>query len=466
MEEVQLNLKPKDGITYFGQYGKHFQEKIFQGLLCDHNWSSQMIEVMHPDYFELKYLSYLTSKYFNYFYKYRSFPTPQLLISIIKDNLANESDILLKEQIVEFLHRLKSKPHLGDQQYVKEKALDFCKRQAFKTALEESVELISNDKFESVVGLMKKAVSVGLPNTVGHDFFEDLEARFSQTARIVCATGIPRLDAHDILRGGLGKGELGVITANTGVGKSHWLVNMGANAMKNGKNVIHYTFELSEESVGIRYDSNLCNIPSNQVVKNKKDVIDHYQNEEYGKLIIKEYPTGTASIVTIRNHIEKLLLRNFKPNLIVVDYADIMRSTRAYDSLRHELKLVYEELRNLAMELNIPIWTASQANRESANSNIVGLENMAEAYGKAMVADVVISISRKPAEKATMAGRIFIAKNRAGRDGLLFPVSIDTSRSKFEILSEHHLTLNEAVKQDDNDMKKMLKEKWKSVKRM
>ena len=92
-----------------------------------------------------------------------------------------------------------------------------------------------------------------------------------------------------------------------------------------------------------------------------------------GRLIIKEYPTGTASVITIRNHLDKLLLKNFKPNLIIVDYADIMRSTRSYDSLRHELKLVYEELRNLAMELNVPVWTASQANRDSANSDIVGL---------------------------------------------------------------------------------------------
>ena len=94
-----------------------------------------------------------------------------------------------------------------------------------------------------------------------------------------------------------------------------------------------------------------------------------------------------------------MALKNFKPSLIIIDYADIMKSSKSYDSLRHELKLVYEELRNLAMELNIPIWTASQSNREGSSSNIVGLENMSEAYGKAMVADIVVTISRKPEEK-------------------------------------------------------------------
>jgi len=274
---------------------------------------------------------------------------------------------------------------------------------------------------------------------------------------------LKRLDSHDILRGGLGKGEIGVVTANTGVGKSHWLTCVGANAMRHGKNVIHYTFELSEEAVGLRYDSNLCNIPSNEVCDRKDEVTSSYEDCELGRLIIKEYPTGTASVITIRNHLDKLLLKNFKPSVIIVDYADIMRSTRSYDSLRHELKLVYEELRNLAMELNVPVWTASQANRDSANSDIVGLENMSEAYGKAMVADVVISLSRKPAEKATGAGRLYIAKNRAGRDGLVFPINIDTARSTIEILDENHLTLNEAVSQDEGDLKKILKKKWNEV---
>jgi len=408
-------------------------------------------------------LSYLTSKYFAYFTKYRSFPTPQLLISIVRENLADDTDLILKEQVVEFLHRLRSNPDMGDQQYVKDKSLDFCKRQAFKEALEKSVELIATDKFESVVGLMKEAVSVGMANSTGHDFFEDMEARFVKSNRAVCPTGLKRLDSHDILRGGLGKGEIGVVTANTGVGKSHWLTCVGANAMRHGKNVIHYTFELSEEAVGLRYDSNLCNIPSNEVCDRKDEVTSSYEDCELGRLIIKEYPTGTASVITIRNHLDKLLLKNFKPSVIIVDYADIMRSTRSYDSLRHELKLVYEELRNLAMELNVPVWTASQANRDSANSDIVGLENMSEAYGKAMVADVVISLSRKPAEKATGAGRLYIAKNRAGRDGLVFPINIDTARSTIEILDENHLTLNEAVSQDEGDLKKILKKKWNEV---
>jgi len=423
-----------------------------------------MVEIMRPDFFELRYLEYLCEKYFAYFSEYRCFPTQLLLISIIKDALNEEGDVLLRDQIVSYLVRMKENPNPNDLAYVKEKSLDFCKRQAFKEALEESVNLISTGEFESVITLMKNAVSIGLPNTVGHDFFEDMEARFQKINRCVCPTGIYELDSKDILNGGLGRGEIGVVTANTGVGKSHWLVAMGANAMRCGKNVLHYTFELTEQAVGLRYDANLCNISASNVIDEKEVVRDFYEkNDELGRLIIKEYPTGSASVVTIKNHIEKLSLRNFKPSVIIVDYADIMRSTRSYDSLRHELKLIYEELRNLAMELNIPVWTASQANRDSANSDIVGLENMSEAYGKAMVADFVVSLSRKATEKASGSGRLFIAKNRAGKDGIVFPIHIDTALSKIAILDEDVSTLAEAVENDEKEIKSALREKWKSI---
>lgn len=447
----------------FAKYGKQFQEGIFQGLLTDHSWSAQMIEVMNPSFFDVRYLEFLCDRYFQYYKKYKCFPSLGLLVPLVKDALTESNDAILRDQIVDYLHRVKTNPNMGDLQFIKDKSLDFCKRQAFRDALEQAVELISTDKFESVVDLMKDAVAVGMPSSVGHDFFEDLEARFIKTRRQCCPTGLRRLDEKDILQGGLGRGELGVITANTGVGKSHFLVAMGANAMKVGKNVVHYTFELSETAVGLRYDSNLCDVPSNEVPDNKDVVLKRYEDSDLGRLIIKEYPTGTASVITIRNHVEKLMMKGFVPSLIVVDYADVMRSTRKFDSLRHELKLVYEELRNLAMDLNVPVWTASQANRDSAKSDIVGLENMSEAYGKAMVADVVLSLSRKPLEKDKGVGRIFIAKNRAGRDGVLFPIHIDTARSKIEIRDPKELTLNEAVSQDESSMKSLLKEKWKEV---
>lgn len=451
------------GTAHFSQYGKSFQEKVFQGLLTDRSWATQMTEIMTPEYFDLKYLQYLCKSYFSYHQKYKDFPTLTLLITIIRDDLKEGKDTILRDQIVEFLQRIRVNPDMGDLQFVKDKSLDFCKKQAMREALEKAVELIASDNIDSVVDLMKNALAAGTPAAIGHDFFEDTEARFIKTRRQTCPTGLPQIDAQDILNGGLGRGELGVVIAPTGVGKSHFLVQMGAEALRVGKNVVHYTFELSETAVGLRYDSNLCEIPSSDVIDRKEEVLEFYKQNSLGRLIIKEYPTGTASVQTLRNHIEKLLLKSFVPSVIIIDYADIMKSSRKFDSLRHELKLVYEELRNLAMDLNVPIWTASQANREASNSEIVGLENMSEAYGKAMVADVVLSISRKANEKATGAGRIFVAKNRAGRDGMLYPMLIDTSMSKFKLMDSNEMTLDDAVKSDGHSMKKLLKEKWDEV---
>ena len=451
-----------EGNALFKQYGRHFQERIFHGLLTDREWAVQMTEVMRSDYFDLKYLAYLADKYFRYFERYKSFPSLQLLVTIIKDDLKESPDIALREQVVDYLTRLRTSPNVGDIVYVKEKSLDFCRKQALKEALEKSVELISADKYEDVLGIMKKAVSVGMPSSVGHNFFDDMEARFTRINRMCCPTGIKQLDARGILNGGIGKGELATVLGCTGSGKSHFLVALGAHALRVGKNVIHYTFELSEEQVGIRYDSNLTGIPSNDVIDAQERVRQHYTDHEFGKLIIKEYPTGSASIYTLRSHLEKLALRGFVPHVIIIDYVDIMRSTKEYDALRHELKLIYEELRNLAMELAVPVITASQSNRAGSEVEVLLTEHISESYGKAQVADLILTLSRRSIDKASGQGRLFVAKNRNGRDGLVFPVLVDTATSTFTVVDEEQ-TLNEALDDDERQKKQLMREKWKQV---
>jgi hypothetical protein len=244
---------------------------------------------------------------------------------------------------------------------------------------------------------------------------------------------------------------------------SHFLTMLGANALRNGIDVLHYTMELSEAATGIRYDSNLCDIDSNLVIDNKDKVMESYKQNKLGRLMIKEFGANTATIYTIRAHMERLDIRGFRPGLLIIDYADIMKSTRAYESLRHELKLIYEELRAFAAEKKIPVWTASQSNREGSSSDVVDLTNMSEAYGKAMVADVVLSISRRSHEKSTGFGRLYVAKNRAGRDGLVYPIQIDTARSKFAVVGKV-AGLEQAEKDDESEMKKALRDKWKQLK--
>ncbi len=449
----------------FKQFGKQFQEKTLQALLCDHSWAQQMIEVIKPSYFEQAHVRYLFEIYNDYWKSYKCFPTFQLVLTMTKDDFNETKDDVLCRNVVEYVRKIKTNPDMGDLPWVKEKSLDFCKNQALKEALEKAVDLIQEEKHETIVDVIKEAITVGTPNSSGHDFLEDLDARFVEENRFSIPTGIEGLDVKEILNGGLGRGEIGVLVAPTGVGKSHFLVQLGANAIRAKKNVLHYTYELRERSIGIRYDSNLCNISSSDIVAEKDFVKERYENmkDDLGRLIIKEFPTNHASVVTLRNHIEKLAItKKFVPDIVIVDYADIMRSTRQFDSVRHELKLVYEELRGLAMELNIPIWTASQSNRESANSEIVGLENIAESFAKVMVCDVVLTLARKPLQKANGQGNLFVAKNRLGKDGIVFPVKVDTSTSTFDVM-ERETDLEQYEQTVKKDMKSHLRDKWNEL---
>ena len=447
----------------FGQFGKTFQEKLGQALLTDQKWAEQMMEVIDISYFEVNYLKFLADRYFSYSKKYKVFPTLQLLVTIIKDDLKTGTDVILRDQIIDYLQRMKANPDPGDLQYVKEKSLEFCRKQALKKALESAVDQLQANKYESIVETIKKAVQVGTAPSVGHDFFNEMDARFTKLKRDTIPTRIPELDKKEILNGGSGKGELLCVVGASGSGKSHWLTMIGANALREGKNVLHYTFELSETAVGIRYDSNLCDMDSNEVMDRKDEVVKHYEDMRLGRLFIKEYPTNTASVYTLKSHIERLDLKGFKPDIVIIDYADIMRSSRQFDSLRHELKLVYEELRGLAMEIGVPIWTASQSNKEGANSEVIDMTNMSEAYGKAMICDVIVSVSRRAHEKAGGWGRLYVAKNRAGRDGLVYPIKINTARSKFEITGESDSP--ETVSASDEEVQKQaLKAKWKELK--
>lgn len=449
----------------FGQFGKSFQEKLGQALLTDQKWAEQMMEVVDISYFEVNYLKFLADRYFAYSRKYKVFPTLQLLVTIIKDDLKSGTDVILRDQIIDYLQRMKSNPDPGDLQYVKEKSLEFCRKQALKKALESAVDQMQANKYESIVETIKKAVQVGTAPSVGHDFFNEMDARFTRLKRDTIPTRLPELDKKEILNGGSGKGELLCVVGASGSGKSHWLTMIGANALREGKNVLHYTFELSETAVGIRYDSNLCDMDSNEVMDRKEEVAKFYEENRLGRLFIKEYPTNTASIYTLKSHIERLDLKGFKPDIVIIDYADIMRSSRQFDSLRHELKLVYEELRGLAMELGIPIWTASQSNKDGANSEVIDMTNMSEAYGKAMICDVIVSVSRRPHEKAGGWGRLYIAKNRAGRDGLVYPIKINTARSKFEITGESDAPDVSSMPSPEEEQKKAILSKWKELKK-
>jgi replicative DNA helicase len=429
-------------------FGDEFQEKVIQALVLDRRWAEQMVEIIRPEYFELHYLQICATKYFEYYNEHKAFPTHGILLTTVRRHLKDEPDEAIKRDALRFFQRMKTKPELNDLPYIQKESLAFCKKQAMAEALDKSVDLIESDRYEEVLAVMKTALMAGQEATLGHDFNEEREARWETEFRHPVPVGIPQLDAKEVFEGGAGKGELCVIAASKGVGKSHWLVHVASVALEHGLNVVYYTLELRDLLVGLRHDSWLCNINSKLIREKKEEVARKYQefdsdpSKKIGRLIIKQYPSGQATCNTIRAHLQRLTLKkDFKPDLIVVDYADCMRATEKFDTnqTRFELKRIYEELRNIAIEVDVPLWTASQINKEGSKDDIATIEHLAEAFGKADVADIILTIACKQKEKANGYATLFIAKSRAGADGLCFPIHIDRGTSRFRIASEDEM---------------------------
>lgn len=421
--------------------GKPFQEKVFRAIVTDRQWALSLREVFEVDKsFELPHLRLMTEKVFGYYDRFKAFPSTDVIKGIVDDVLTKEVDALLKRQCHVSLRHIDEGTDFGDLPWVKEKAFSFCRQQRLKGALSKCLDLITTDAYESVVPILKDAVYAGTVSTTGHDYINDFEARYAVEARNAIPTGIPELDDAEYLDGGLGSGEIGIVVAPTGVGKSHMLTFFGGSALKLGKTVFHYTLELNERYTGIRYDSNLVQIPSLGCKANPQLVKNFFADPELsghlGKLFIKQYPARKITAGTISAHVEAMAAKGHRPDMIIVDYAGLVRSSDRYDLPRLEMQCVIQELRALATELNIPIWTALQSNKDGAKSDIVDVTNMAESYGQAGEADVVIGLQRLSNQKLTGYGNLFLAKNRAGKDGAKFDIHLDTSTSTIRILSE------------------------------
>ncbi len=415
----------------FSRFGKSFQEKLCHLMLQDRPFCDQITEVLDINFLQYEYLRVFTQILIDYREKYRTHPSYDIMATKIKSGLDSYTPGLQK-QIRMFYASVLSESELRDAEFIKDNALDFCRKQVLKAAMMRSVKLIKSSSFDEIQSVIEKALKLGTDNNFGHDFVKDFEKRYEITSRDPVSTGFPRVD--DICKGGLGKSELGVVIAPTGAGKSMVLVHLGAEAVKVGKTVVHYTLELADTAVGNRYDSCISGVPLSDLFGNKRKLLETIQDVE-GQLIIKEYPTKSASTETIKNHLERLKKRGIEPDMIIVDYADLLRPVRSTKEKRHDLENTYEELRAIAQVYKCPVWTASQTNRSGLNAEVITMEAISEAFNKCFVADFICSLSRTVQDKQANKGRIFIAKNRNGPDGLVYPVFVDWSSVSIKVLS-------------------------------
>lgn len=455
MEEID-NLK---------KYGSEFQSKCIASLVTDQLFVERIFDILTPDYFESDSNKWLVQQSMDYFMKYKSCPT----IQVFGIQLEKEKSDVLKSAVEEQLKNVyRNHIQSTDLPFIKEQFLEFCKNQKMKNAIISSADYLKVGEFDQIRRVVDEALKAGMERNLGHEYMVDVEKRMSEMCRDTVKTNWPVID--HLLDGGLGKGELGFVVAPAGSGKSWLLTRLGAEAMRAGKNVVHITLELNENYVGLRYDSCFTGI-SFQDIRKSIDVVKEKIDAIPGKLFIKYFPIKTIASHTIKMHVERIqMLTGIKIDLIVVDYADLLRPAVAERNSNSysEAGSVYEELRAVAGELQVPIWSASQAHRGAHEEEVIQAHNVADSYRKIMTGDFVISLSRRMEDKQGSTARIHVIKNRFGADGMTWPAYFDAGNGNIKVLdpgtAEGRECL-EKMKDGEDKLQDLVRDNWNQIKK-
>ena len=439
-------------------YGWGFQVKVLAAMFTDRLFLQQISDIIRAEYFESDANSWLLDIILTHFREYKTPPSKDVL----KVKITEIENDILKATVLEQLKDVFRYMESDDLTFVKDEILKFCKNQEIKQAIMDSVSLLKHGNFDEIKSKIDSAMKAGADTNIGLEYVMDVAARYNESARHTITTGWDVID--DLMDGGLAPGELGVVMAPAGIGKSWLLINIGANAVKDGKTVIHYTLELNENYVGQRYDSVFTGIPA-QNLKNYREDIESKMLTLKGDLIVKYFPTKSVGVMGLKAHIEKTIMLGKKPDRVIVDYGDLLKVNIKKD--KHEaLEDLYEELRGMAGEYEIPVWTASQAGRSALEEDIIEADKIASSYGKVMVADFLMSLSRKVEDKMSGTGRGHVIKNRFGPDGITLPCKINTNNGQFQFFepqTQQGKQTTQIMKTGENMVKKNLAQKFKDL---
>ena len=439
------------------KYGQSYQSKVVASLITDVKFLEQVGEITKPAFFESQANQWIVKETQTYFDEFRAVPT----MEVFKIKVGEIEDKGLKQTVVEQLKNVYLQVGAEDIPYVKKEYLTFAKNQKVKEALFKSVDLLKSGQYDQIIDTMMKASKVGVESDLGLDYIENFESILEDVKRDSTPTGWDVID--ELMDGGLGPGELGVVMAPSGIGKSWFLSKIACSALQRGIDVLHYTLELSESYVGQRYTTILTNIATADQ-KERKDEIIRKIKQVPGRVRIKYYPPQFASAKTLAAHIEKVKQTGFNPKLIVIDYADLLKSgNSARDGLYAELGGIYEELRGLSGETQIPVWTATQTNRAAIDHEVIQADSVGDSYKKVQTADFIMSVSRKTKDKLSNTGRIHIVKNRFGPDGMTFPAKIDTFTGVMDVFAANSvdgMTSTKDSKNGEGLEKKLLHKKY------
>jgi len=421
----------------FNYLGETFQIQLLNQIIIDKEFARSIIDVIELNYFENKYFKLIIQMIKEYYKKYESSPSFETLNQIAKSEIQQE---LAARMVLDMVSKVQEAPLEGCT-YVQEKALKFCKQQELQKVMTKAQKIIDGGEFENydtLEEMVSKALQVGEIDKGTEDVFHNLDEVLNDDYRHPIPMGIPGIDR--LLKGGLAKGELGVILAPTGVGKSTLLTKIANHGFNLGYNILQIFFEDNPKIIQRKHFTLWTGISPDNLQTQKEEVmakITEIKETMSNKLTLKKLPSDTLTMMQIKSQVRKMIAEGNKIDMILLDYIDcVVPDKNLGDEWKSEGS-VMRGFESMCHELNLVGWTATQGNRSSISSEVVTTDQMGGSIKKAQVGHVIISVAKTLQQKEMKLATIAITKSRIGSDGVVFEnckfdnelIEIDTESS-------------------------------------
>lgn len=404
----------------FNYLGENFQLQLLNQIILDKEFSRTILDVIDVNYFENRYFKIIIQMIKEYYGKYETSPSFETLNQIVRSEIEQE---LFVKMIIDTLEKIRDINQDGAL-FVQEKSLKFCKQQELQKAMSRAQKIIDSGEFENydkVEELVTKALQVGEINRGVEDVFYNLDEVLNDDFRHPVPMGIPGLDR--LLKGGLAKGEIGVILAPTGVGKSTFLTKIANHAFNLGYNVLQIFFEDNPKIIQRKHFTLWTGISPDELSERKNEVmakISDIKEKMPNKLILKKLPSDTVTMLQIKNQVRKMIAEGNNIDMVLLDYIDcVVPDKNLGDEWKSEGSVI-RAFEAMCHELNLVGWTATQGNRSSISSEVVTTDQMGGSIKKAQVGHVIISVAKTLQQKEAKLATVAVTKSRIGSDGVIF----------------------------------------------
>ena len=447
----------------FEYLGNTFQLQLLNQIILDKDFSHSIIDVIEPSHFENKYFKTLLQLVKEYYVKYDCTPSYETLSQMVKSEFPQELMLKILNDTIKQIQTAS----IEGASFVQEKSLKFCKQQELQKAITKSQKILDSGEFENydkLEELVRSALQVGESGNKIEDVFQNLEDVLNEDFRHPIPMGITGIDK--LLKGGLAKGELGVILAPTGVGKTTVLSKIANSAFNNGYNVLQLFFEDNPKVIQRKHFTMWTGIPPDELPLHREEVLEkarQVKEEMTNKLFLKKLPSDQFTMTQIKNMIRKMVADGHKIDMIVLDYIDCIVPDRNMGDEWKSEGSVMRGYEAMCHELGVVGWTATQGNRSSISSEVVTTDQMGGSIKKAQVGHVIISVAKTLQQKEMNLATIAITKSRVGKDGVIFE-NCKFNNELLEIDTESSVTFlgfEEKKEEKNRDRIKELMEKRK-----